>query len=147
MISRLLAAALGLLLSGLAQAQAQPQPQTGSLSVTLTQVRDARGQLRVGLYQDPKTFRKEAQAFAVQQVPATPGTVQVRFTNLPPGRYAIMAYHDENGDGELNRRLGMFPTEGYGLSNNPKVMGPPQFEDSAFQVPAAGQTVSIEIRY
>ncbi len=147
MISRLLAAALGLLLSGLAQAQAQPQPQTGSLSVTLTQVRDARGQLRVGLYQDPKTFRKEAQAFAVQQVPATPGTVQVHFTNLPPGRYAIMAYHDENGDGELNRRLGMFPTEGYGLSNNPKVMGPPQFEDSAFQVPAAGQAVSIEIRY
>lgn len=147
MISRLLAAALGLLLSGLAQAQAQPQPQTGSLSVTLTQVRDARGQLRVGLYQDPKTFRKEAQAFAVQQVPATPGTVQVRFTNLPPGRYAIMAYHDENADGELNRRLGMFPTEGYGLSNNPKVMGPPQFEDSAFQVPAAGQAVSIEIRY
>lgn len=147
MISRLLAAALALLLSGLAQAQAQPQPQTGSLSVTLTQVRDARGQLRVGLYQDPKTFRKEAQAFAVQQVPATPGTVQVRFTNLPPGRYAIMAYHDENGDGELNRRLGMFPTEGYGLSNNPKVMGPPQFEDSAFQVPAAGQAVSIEIRY
>ncbi|WP_026687978.1 DUF2141 domain-containing protein [Azovibrio restrictus] len=147
MISRLLAAALGLLLSGLAQAQAQPQPQTGSLSVTLTQIRDARGQLRVGLYQDPKTFRKEAQAFAVQQVPATPGTVQVRFTNLPPGRYAIMAYHDENGDGELNRRLGMFPTEGYGLSNNPKVMGPPQFEDSAFQVPAAGQAVSIEIRY
>ena len=147
MISRLLAAALGLLLSGLAQAQAQPQPQTGSLSVTLTQVRDARGQLRVGLYQDPKTFRKEAQAFALQQVPATPGTVQVRFTNLPPGRYAIMAYHDENGDGELNRRLGMFPTEGYGLSNNPKVMGPPQFEDSAFQVPAAGQAVSIEIRY
>lgn len=147
MISRLLAAALGLLLSGLAQAQAQPQPQTGSLSVTLTQVRDARGQLRVGLYQDPKTFRKEAQAFAVQQVPAAPGAVQVRFTNLPPGRYAIMAYHDENGDGELNRRLGMFPTEGYGLSNNPKVMGPPQFEDSAFQVPAAGQAVSIEIRY
>ncbi len=147
MISRLLAATLGLLLSGLTQAQAQPQTQTGSLSVTLTQVRDARGQLRVGLYQDPKTFRKEAQAFAVQQVPATPGTVQVRFTNLPPGRYAIMAYHDENGDGELNRRLGMFPTEGYGLSNNPKVMGPPQFEDSAFQVPAAGQAVSIEIRY
>lgn len=147
MISRLLAAALGLLLSGLAQAQVQPQTQTGSLSVTLTQVRDARGQLRVGLYQDPKTFRKEALAFAVQQVPATPGTVQVRFTNLPPGRYAIMAYHDENGDGELNRRLGMFPTEGYGLSNNPKVMGPPQFEDSAFQVPAAGQAVSIEIRY
>ena len=132
-----LAAALG---SNTAQAAAP-------LEVRLTGVQHARGAIRVGLYADDKTFRKEAQAFAVQQVPATPGTVQVRFTNLPPGRYAIMAYHDENGDGELNRRLGMFPTEGYGLSNNPKVMGPPQFEDSAFQVPAAGQAVSIEIRY
>ncbi len=132
---------LGLALSGLAQAQ------NSNLSVNLAPVKDAKGTVRVGLYQDPKTFRKEAQAMAVQQVPAAPGTVQVRFTNLPPGRYAIMAYHDENGDGEMNRRLGMFPTEGYGLSNNPKVMGPPKFEDSAFTLPAPGDSLNIELRY
>ena len=141
MYSRLILVFAALALSSLAQAQ------SSNLTVNLAPVKDAKGTVRVGLYQDSKTFRKEAQAFSVQQVPAAPGSVQVRFTNLPPGRYAIMAYHDENGDGELNRRLGMFPTEGYGLSNNPKVMGPPQFEDSAFQVPAAGQAVSIEIRY
>lgn len=123
------------------------QAQSSNLTVNLAPVKDAKGSIRVGLYQDPKTFRKEAQAFSVQQVPAAPGSVQVRFTQLPPGRYAIMAYHDENGDGELNRRLGMFPTEGYGLSNNPKVMGPPQFEDSAFTVPAPGDSLSIELRY
>ena len=43
-----------------------------------------------------------------------------------------MAYHDGNDDNKLNLRFGMFPTEGYALSNNPKVVGPPRFSDSAF---------------
>ena len=48
----------------------------------------------------------------------------------------------------LDRRFGMIPTEGYGLSNNPKVMGPPSFEDSAFEVPAGEPTrVTLEMRY
>lgn len=121
--------------------------QTPTLEVKLNGIQHDRGNVRVGLYADPKTFRKESQAFAVQQVAATTGTVTVRFTALPPGRYAIMAYHDEDGNGELNRRLGMFPTEGYGLSNNPTVSGPPAFEDSAFNVGADAAAVSIDIRY
>jgi hypothetical protein len=32
----------------------------------------------------------------------------------------------------LKLHLSIFPIEGYGLSNNPKVMGPPKYEDSAF---------------
>jgi uncharacterized protein (DUF2141 family) len=118
-----------------------------SLEVVMSGVKDARGQVRVGIYADAKTFRKEAQALAVKTVPATAGEVRVRFDALPPGRYAIMAYHDEDGNGELNRRLGMFPTEGYGLSNNPKVMGPPAFDDSAFELPRAEALLRIEMRY
>jgi uncharacterized protein (DUF2141 family) len=118
-----------------------------SLSVTLTGIEHAKGQVRVSLYTDPKTFRKEAQAYANVTTAPVVGETMVRFDNLPPGRYAIMAYHDEDGNGELNRRFGMFPTEGYGLSNNPKVMGPPAFEDSAFDVPAKDGQVRIKIRY
>jgi len=123
--------------------------QASALEVSLTGIQHDRGSLRVGLYSDPKTFRKEAQAVAIQQVPACAGTVTVSFGALPPGRYAIMAYHDEDGNGELNRRFGMFPTEGYGLSNNPTVSGPPAFADSAFEVAAgAGTTrISIDLRY
>ncbi|ENO94720.1 MAG TPA: DUF2141 domain-containing protein [Thauera sp.] len=123
--------------------------QASALEVSLTGIQHDRGSLRVGLYSEPKTFRKEAQAVAIQQVPASAGTVTVSFGALPPGRYAIMAYHDEDGNGELNRRFGMFPTEGYGLSNNPTVSGPPAFADSAFEVAAgAGTTrISIDLRY
>lgn len=123
--------------------------QESALQVNLAGIQHDRGSIRVGLYSDPKTFRKEAQAVAIQQVAAAPGIVTVSFTALPPGRYAIMAYHDEDGNGELNRRFGMFPTEGYGLSNNPSVSGPPAFEDSAFEVAGDAGTarISIDLRY
>lgn len=119
-----------------------------SLEVELAGVSHERGQVRVGLYSDAKTFRKEAQAHAVLTAPAASGAVKVRFESLPAGRYAVMAYHDEDGSGKLNLRLGMFPTEGYGLSRNPKVYGPPAFEDSAFEVREGVITVqTIELRY
>lgn len=105
-----------------------------TLKVEMTGVQHDRGTLRVGLYKDPQTFSKEDQALSVQEIPAQAGVASVRFGNLPVGWYAILAYHDEDSNGELNRRFGMFPTEGYALSNNPEVMGPPDFEDSAFEV-------------
>src|SRR5690606_17479909 len=67
--------------------------QESTLQVSLAGIQHDRGSIRVGLYSDPKTFRKEAQAVAIQQVAAAPGNVTVNFTALPPGRYAIMAYH------------------------------------------------------
>ena len=136
------------LLGGLALAQPPAfAADDATLTVTLQNVRDGSGALRAGLYRDPTSFRKEAQAVSVAQVPAAPGEVTLSFTGVPPGRYAIMAYHDENGDGTLNRRFGMFPTEGYGLSNNPQVSGPPAFDDSAFEVAAPATAIAIELRY
>ncbi len=119
-----------------------------ALVVNLVGVRNAAGNLRVGVFAEPATFRKETRAVVGQQVPARPGTVKVVFADLPPGRYAIMAYHDEDANGELNRQLGMFPSEGYGLSNNPRVIGPPAFADSAFEV-VAGKVndIRIDVRY
>ena len=117
-----------------------------SLTVHLNGLKSAEGNVRVGLYADPQSFRKEARAFAIRQLPASPGRLDVRFTDLPPGRYAVMAYHDADSNGELNRRFGMFPTEGYGLSNNPVISGPPAFAESAFEV-AGSREIEIDIRY
>lgn len=41
---------------------------------------------------------------------------------------------DEDGDGAMDRFLGMIPTEGYGLSKDPEVSGPPQFDACAFRL-------------
>lgn len=117
------------------------------LTVRLTGVRSGDGNMRMALFNQADGFRKEDRALAVLQIPAAPGAVTATFPGLAPGRYAIMAYHDENADGAMNRMFGMIPTEGYGLSNNPEVFGPPAFEPSAFDLPAAGTGIAIEIRY
>lgn len=117
------------------------------LVVNLLGVRDAAGHLRASLYREPETFRKEDKAVQVVSLPAAKGDVKLVFTDLPPGRYAVMAYHDENADQKLNLRFGMFPAEGYGLSNNPKVLGPPKFADSALELAGPETAIDIKLAY
>ena len=65
---------------------------------------------------------------------------------LPP-KFVVAAYHDQDGDGVLNRnRLGI-PTERYGFSQNARgVIGPPSYEQSVIDRPAAGESINIFIR-
>ncbi len=121
--------------------------ETVNLTLVLHNVGDAGGNLRAGLYSEPGSFRKEDQALQIVSQPATAGDAKLVFKAVPAGRYAIMAYHDANEDNRLNLRLGMFPTEGYGLSNNPKVFGPPKFSDSAFDVADPESTIEIDLKY
>lgn len=138
---------LGNLLVLLALCGAAESGMAQTLEVELDGVQHARGMVRVALYKSAETFRK--QALQVREVAARPGTVSVSFDDLEPGRYAVMAFHDEDDNGKLNLRLGMFPAEGYGLSNNPTVMGPPAFEDSAFELTTAAprHLLVMQVRY
>lgn len=129
----------GLVNSGLVMAEAS------RLIVEVHTLRDGSGDVRASIYREAETFRKEHQAVQIVSLPAQPGTVTLSFDGLAPGRYALMVYHDANADQKLNLRFGMFPTEGYGLSNNPKVLGPPKFEDSAFNVEAPETRISVKL--
>lgn len=124
-----------------------PDAGAADLKIQLTGVRNASGDLRAALFDREDAFRKEDKALARIKLPATPGVVVAVFPGLAPGRYAVMAYHDENADGAMDRMFGMIPTEGYGLSNNPEVFGPPAFEQSAFDLPAAGAEIVVNLRY
>lgn len=117
------------------------------LKVEVNGVRSAQGQVKLMLFDRADGFRKEDKARKVLLLPATPGTVSGAFKDLPPGRYAITAYHDEDGDSKLKLRFGMFPLEGHGLSNNPSVSGPPSFRDAAFDMPDNGSRVVITLLY
>jgi len=116
------------------------------LSVNLTQIKNDKGNVFVELYSDPATFRKSAKAFKVIKTQAVEGALTVTFDHLAAGTYAVLTYHDEDGNNEMNKRFGMIPTEGYGLSNNPKVMGPPSFKDSQFEV-SKDTEISIHFNY
>ncbi len=117
------------------------------LDVAVHEVRGGDGQVKLMLFEREAGFRKEDKARQVQALRATKGTVVGLFRDLPPGRYAVIVYHDENGDGKLDLRFGMFPKEGYGLSNNPKLSGPPKFKDAAFELPVEGKHIAIHLDY
>lgn len=124
-----------------------PAAQPADLEVAVTGVRSTQGQVKLMLFDHAEGFRKENKARQVLAMPALRDEVKGVFHNLPAGPYAVIAYHDENGDGKLNLRLGMFPKEGYGLSNNPKVYGPPDFKASAVEVPEGGTQISVHLNY
>lgn len=119
----------------------------GDLTVTVAGVNSAEGAVRAALYDRPEGFRHEENARAVLSVPARPGDVDLVFPDLPAGTYAVIAYHDENGDGKMDRFLGMIPTEGYALTNDPEVSGPPSFDSAAFVLEATGGRQVTHLKY
>lgn len=129
-----------LLASGLAFAAGN------TLDITVNGVRDDQGTIRAGIYDTPAAFPKEGKAMAKTSTPAKAGSVKLQFTDLPPGKYAVILYHDENNDGQMDKRFGMIPIEGYGLSNNIKASGKPSFDQCAFDVPET-KNQTIDLRY
>lgn len=121
--------------------------QAAGLKVTVQEVRGSQGQVKLMLFDQADGFRKEDKARQVLALPLGAGPVVGQFAGLAPGRYAVIAYHDENHDDTLNLRFGMFPKEGYGLSNNPKLSGPPKFAQAAFDLAEAGRQIEIRLDY
>ncbi len=89
---------------------------------------------------------KSDDAFRSKGIPASPGDIPATF-DMPAGRYAIAILHDENGNKHLDRKPSGRPREGYGLSNNPKILlKTPSFAAAAINV-ACGARIVIGVRY
>jgi uncharacterized protein (DUF2141 family) len=136
-------AALVTLALGLGAAPAR----AADLVVDATGARDATGRIVVSLWSKPDGFGRfdAAKALATRTLAATPGRpARVTFEGLAPGRYAVSAFHDADGDGKLKTNFIGIPREGVGVSNN--AGGIPSFDKARIDVPAPGP-VGIELRY
>jgi uncharacterized protein (DUF2141 family) len=118
------------------------------LIVTISGLHSAQGNVFVGLYASPAKFLQGNQADAQRRVRASTGPITVVFDNLPPGTYAIGAFHDENGNDHLDTNFLGLPEEGYALSNGVRaVMAKPTFQQAAFTVGNQDTPVALQIRY
>lgn len=62
--------------------------------------------------------------------------------------YAVMVYHDADGDGDLDRTPQGMPVEGYGFSNDaPTRFASPAFDAVRFGVKPGETTIRIKVRY
>jgi uncharacterized protein (DUF2141 family) len=71
---------------------------------------------------------------------------EVVFEGLEPGRYAVAAYHDVNGNGRLDTIPPGLPTEPYGFSNDVGRLRPPDFDAALVEVGAGRTVVVVRIR-
>ena len=121
----------------------------GKVSVTITDLRSAKGTVLACMTSDPERFPKcrgDANAYRTK-VPAGEH-VTITFDKVKPGRYAIALLHDENGNGKADRALGMMPKEGFGFSRDaPVKMAPPKFGDAAFDYSGKPTALTIRMRY
>ena len=116
--------------------------------VTVSGLKSSAGGVYVGLYATPSKFLNGTQVDAMKKVRAGAAPITVVFDNLPPGTYAIGAYHDENSNDHLDTNFVGLPTEGYALSNGVRaVVSKPTFQQAAFTVGNAGAAVALPIRY
>jgi uncharacterized protein (DUF2141 family) len=115
-------------------------------AVTLTFETGARtGAVMVALY-DSEAAWSGGRAVARMQLDAAAENPVAVFRNLPAGEYAAKAFHDLNGDGEMNTNPFGMPTEPYAFSNNAVGnMGPARWDQARFTV--SGETAqTIRIR-
>lgn len=132
-----------------AHAAAGAGSDTTSIAVTITNVRSSEGVIRACLTPLAKAFPqcKPGDGSVTKVIPAK-ATASVTFSGVAPGRYAIALLHDENNNGKADRALLMMPKEGFGFSRDAKVrMGPPKFDDAAFDVTQDKQSQTIRMRY
>jgi uncharacterized protein (DUF2141 family) len=122
-----------------------PSAEAATLTVTVDGAKPDGGPLTVLLFDRAEGFPREVSASQRHVLAA--GASTIALDGLKPGRYAVIAYHDEDGNGELNRFLGMIPQEGWGLSNNPKVSGKPAFKDAAVTLPESGSALTLKLNY
>jgi uncharacterized protein (DUF2141 family) len=84
-----------------------------TLVVKVTNLRSERGQVIACLYRSDDGFPKdERKAWRHESARISGGAAEVRFVGVPAGVYAVLTYHDENGNGVLERSFLGFPKEG-----------------------------------
>lgn len=122
------------------------QAEAADLTI-LAEALEIRGALVVAVFDSEAAWRARKGPVHQATVPVTQPAVQARFADLPPGRYAIMAYHDRNGDGRLNTLPVGLPTEPYGFSNGARgTFGPPSWRAAAFETGSSGTVQSLRLR-
>lgn len=115
------------------------------LTIHIDDVKSASGNLMVALFSSAGNFLKKPDNGT--GAPAAASDNKIVFKDLPAGEYAFAVYHDANSNGKMDKNLIGIPTEDYAFSNNAMgKMGPPNYDDAKFVLPAAGAAVRVSLK-
>ena len=144
--TKLLRAWVALLVVTATSAQADDKNAT-NLIVHASGFAYPRGQAIASLfYEDDDIFNKprERMAAAIQEDKAI-----LLFPNVKPGHYAVLVFHDENGNSELDHNALRFPAEPLGFSNDFALTvfsGMPTFKKLRLTYQTSAEAISILVK-
>jgi uncharacterized protein (DUF2141 family) len=147
-------AALALISCGAASTAA------AELNITVAGIQSDAGAIMIGVYAEPVGF---AHAIATStetgllndksrlvglSMRAKTGMQNFTIGPVPPGRYAVIVFHDENDNGQLDENGWGVPTEGYGFSNDATAfLAAPSFDAAAVTVDETAGNILVVLSY
>lgn len=108
------------------------------------------GKLVVALFDTEGSWPKHDSVLSLKTIIVSGAAMQTEFDSIKlNSSYAVQVLHDKNSNGKLDFRWFPFPkpTEGVGVSNNNRRLGPPSFEKALFQTDDETTTISIQLDY
>ncbi|MBK5919921.1 hypothetical protein CCR80_02570 [Rhodothalassium salexigens] len=130
---------------GLGSNAADGDRETGRLTLTF-EVTEPSGAIMAAVFDNADAYGGNGAPVRAFRLPVTAPTVRQTLDALPPGDYAVRAFHDLNDDNSLNTNPFGVPVEPVAFSNGATVRyGPPDWAATRFQVATGetGQTLSF----
>ena len=121
----------------------------GTIKVIVYGLRNNTGQVGIRIFDKSDGFPTKPEK-AIEEIFVKPTNGQATFeiTNWKYGTYAIGSIHDENSNKEIDKNFFGIPKEGFGTSNNPKIVfGPPSFKEASFAFNDTEIVIKIKMVY
>jgi uncharacterized protein (DUF2141 family) len=129
-----------------AQGIQKENAETGVLKLLISGFDIDKGHAKIALCDSEEDFKRPDNTFRSVDAIIKNGKSEWVFSDLPFGIYAVKVYHDENGNGELDKNAFGVPKEKFGFSNNVRAtFGPPTYERAQFTFNTTDMTVCIRI--
>lgn len=112
--------------------------------VSVRQLQSNEGNVRVQVYSNnPDEFLEKGKRLVRVDVPTQRRGLKICVPLPGPGKYALVVIHDRNANG-----IPDFMTEGFGFSNNPKLMlAPPDHAEAVFVANGGVVKMSVSMFY
>lgn len=120
----------------------------GELKLELEGKGMANNQVRVAVYSAnaPEQFPSDEKFYRGIVKETANDRLTVLISDLPPGKYAVAAYVDNNRNGRQDKNFLGIPKEIYGFSNDARGMfGPPDFAAAEFEIGENAVTKPIHL--
>ncbi len=128
-----------------ASARAADASGSGQIRVHFTGCPNTKGLVKCAIYNSPDGFPTDRSKITQSAAGKITGDSAIcNFKGLPAGTYAVAAFQDEDGTGDMRKNMLGIPQEVYGFSNDARnKLSAPSFDQAAFKYPGGTMDITI----